>query len=298
MRDILFRNLLYVPAYQEKFIEKSLAVKPDAYIYDLEDSVPLPFKEKARSILKSYINDGRLKGNIFVRINSLEQNMLREDMEAVAYPGVMGFLLPKVDRAEDLAAFDEELTLMEENRNLPAGYFKVIPLIETTAAVMNVNQIAKSSGRVIALCFGAEDFVNDLLGTKDEDSEVLQFPRAAVVIAAKAAGILAIDTPYMAVHDEKGFLEEEMRVSRLGFDGVQLLSPRQIELANICFTPSEEEVQKSRKIIEAWETAAKDGTGVSMLDGKMIGPPMRKRAEKILKKWELIRANNVERDEG
>lgn len=297
MQGFFFRNLLYVPAYQENFIEKSLKVNPDAYIYDLEDSVPLPFKEKARTILKSYINSSRLKGNIFVRINSLEQNMLQEDLEAVAYPDIMGFLLPKVEQAEDLVTFDEKLTLIEEKRNLSAGYFKVIPLIETTAAIMNVNQIANGSVRVIAMCFGAEDFVNDLLGTKDEVSEVLQFPRAAMVIAAKAAGILAIDTPYMAVHDEKGFLEEEMRVSRLGFDGVQLLSPRQIELANICFTPSEEEVQKSRKIIDAWERAAKDGTGVSMLDGKMIGPPMRKRAEKILKKWEMIRTNNIGHDE-
>lgn len=298
MKDFLFRNLLYVPAYQERFIEKSLTVKPDAYIYDLEDSVPLPFKERARVILNSYIISSRLRGNIFIRINPLEQNMLQEDLEAVAYPSVTGFLLPKVNQVEDLAVFDRELTMMEEKRNLPAGYFKVMPLIETTAAVINVNQIANGSGRVIAMCFGAEDFVNDLLGTKDEDSEVLQFPRVAIAIAAKAAGILAIDTPYMAVHDEKGFLKEEMRASRLGFDGVQLLSPRQIELANICFTPSEEEVQKSRKIIEAWENAAKDGTGVSMLDGKMIGPPMRKRAEKILKKWELIRTTNVEHDEG
>ena len=262
MQGFFFRNLLYVPAYQENFIEKSLKVNPDAYIYDLEDSVPLPFKEKARTILKSYINSSRLKGNIFVRINSLEQNMLQEDLEAVAYPDIMGFLLPKVEQAEDLVTFDEKLTLIEEKRNLSAGYFKVIPLIETTAAIMNVNQIANGSVRVIAMCFGAEDFVNDLL-----------------------------------VHDEKGFLEEEMRVSRLGFDGVQLLSPRQIELANICFTPSEEEVQKSRKIIDAWERAAKDGTGVSMLDGKMIGPPMRKRAEKILKKWEMIRTNNIGHDE-
>lgn len=298
MRDFLFRNLLYVPAYQERFIEKSLTVKPDAYIYDLEDSVPLPFKERARTILKSYINSSRLRGNIFVRINPLEQNMLQEDLEAVAYLGVAGFLLPKVNQVEDLAAFDRELAIMEEKRNLPKGYFKVIPLIETPAAIINVNQIANGSVRVIAMCFGAEDFVNDLLGTKDEDSEVLQFPRAAIAIAAKAAGILAIDTPYTAVHDEKGFLKEEMRASHLGFDGVQLLSPRQIELANICFTPSEEEVQKSRKIIEAWENAAKDGTGVSMLDGKMIGPPMRKRAEKILKKWELIRTANEEHDEG
>lgn len=297
MQEFLFRNLLYVPAYQEKLIEKSLTVKPDAYIYDLEDSVPMPFKERARAILKRYINSNRLKGNIFVRINSLEQNMLMEDLEAAAYPGVTGFLLPKVDQAEDLAAFDGELALIEEKRNLPAGYFKVIPLIESTTAVMNINQIANGSGRVIALCFGAEDFVNDLLGTMEEDSEVLEFPRTVLAIAAKAAGILAIDTPYLAVHDEKGFLEEEKRVSRLGFDGIQILSPRQIELANICFTPSEEEVQKSRKIIEAWENAAKDGTGVSMLDGKMIGPPMRKWAEKILKKWKLIRANNEEHDE-
>lgn len=297
MQDFLFRNLLYVPAYQEKLIEKSLKVKPDAYIYDLEDSVPLPFKERARAILKSYINGNRLKGNIFVRINSLEQNMLKEDLEAAAYPGVKGFLLPKVDQAEDLAVFDRELALMEEKRNLPTGYFKVIPLIETTTAVMNVHQIAKGNGRVIALCLGAEDFVNDLLGTMEEDLEVLKYPRVVLAIAAKAAGILAIDTPYLAVHDEKGFLEEEKKVSHLGFDGIQILSPRQIELANICFTPSEEEVRKARKIIDAWDNAAKDGTGVSMLDGKMIGPPMRKWAEKILQKWELIRANNVGHEE-
>lgn len=297
MQEIFFRNLLYVPAYQENLIKKSLKANPDAYIYDLEDSVPLPFKQNARAILKSYIICSKLKGNIFVRINSLKQNMLQEDLEAAAYSDVMGFLIPKVDRAEDLAAFDKELDLVEEKRNLPKGHFKVIPLIETTAAIMNINQIANGSERVIAMCFGAEDYVNDLLGTMEEDSEVLQFPRSVLATAAKAAGILAIDTPYLAVHDENGFLDEEKRMSRQGFDGIQLLSPRQIKLANICFTPSEEEVQKSRRIIQAWENSAKDGTGVSMLDGKMIGPPMRKWAEKILKKWDVIKAADAKHNE-
>ncbi len=292
MRRILLRNMMYVPAYREKFIEKSLTAPADAIIYDLEDSVPSEFKPDARKILKQYIDSGAFKEKtVFVRLNPLESNMLSEDLKYVLHEDITGFMPSKIYTAADMDYYDKLITQLEAENDIETGHFLFTPLIETTSAVMDIYNICKQSKRTVAVCFGGEDFLNDLEGLHKEPPRSFDYPRASIAIAARAAGVQPIDTPYLAIQNEDGFIKEESISFEMGFSGVQILSPRQIPLANKCFTPDEEEVRRSEEIVEACRLSSLAGSGVAMYKDKMIGPPMRKRAEKVLEIMELIRNN-------
>lgn len=290
MGKILLRSMMYVPAYKEKFIDKSLESNADAFIYDLEDSVPDMFKPEARKILRSYIEKGAFKNKtVFIRLNPLESNMLSEDLKYVLHKDITGFMPSKIYTAADMDYYDKLITQLEAENDIPIGHFKFTPLIETTSAIMDIYNISKQTKRTIAVCFGGEDFLNDLEGLHKEPPRSLDYPRAAIAIAARAAGVQPIDTPYLAIHDEDGFIKEESISFEMGFSGVQILSPRQIPLAHKCFTPAEDEVKRSLEIVEAYKKSAAEGSGVAMYNGKMIGPPMRKRAEKVLEIMNLIK---------
>ena len=294
MKKILLRNMMYVPAYREKFIEKSLTAPADAIIYDLEDSVPDIYKPEARKILRTYIEKGVFKNrNVFIRLNPLESNMLSEDLKYVLHEDITGFMPSKIYTAADMDYYDKLITQLEAENNIPIGHFKLTPLIETTSAVMDIYNIAKQTKRTVAVCFGGEDFLNDLEGLHKEPPRSLDYPRAAIAIAARAAGVQPIDTPYLAIHNEEGFIKEENISFEMGFAGIQILSPRQIPLANQCFTPDTDEVERSKAIVEACKKSAQEGSGVAMYKDKMIGPPMRKRAEKVLETMELIREHEA-----
>ncbi len=289
MREYLLRNMLYVPAYQEKFIEKSLLSAADAVIYDLEDSVPEPYKDAARRTLKKYLDSGAFKDKVvFVRLNSLNSGMLSEDLEYVIHPDITGYMPSKVNTAADMEYYDRLFTGLETEKGIKEGHFKLVPLVETTMAILNLYGICNASGRTVAVCFGGEDFLNDLEGVHGNPPHALSYPRAAIAIAAHAAGVQPIDTPYLAIHDEQGFIQEELLSYEMGFSGVQILTPKQIPLANSCFTPNDEVVIRSKEIVEACKKASSEGSGVAMYQGKMIGPPMRKRAEKVLEIMELV----------
>lgn len=292
MEEMLLRNMMYVPSYREKFIEKSLTADTDAIIYDLEDSVPYQFKSDARKILRRYIDKGVFKDKkVFIRLNPIESNMLSEDFKYVLHKDITGFMLSKIYTAADMDYYDKLVTQLEAENNIEYGHFKFAPLIETTSAIMDIYNIAKQTDRTVAVCFGGEDFLNDLEGLHKEPPRSFDYPRAAIAIAARAAGIQPIDTPYLAIHDEEGFIKEENISFEMGFAGVQILSPRQIPLANKCFTPPQDEVERSKEIVLTYESAAKEGSGVAMYKDKMIGPPMYKRAKRVLEIMELIEKN-------
>lgn len=290
MGKYLLRSMLYVPAYNEKLVEKSLTANADAMIYDLEDSVPQIHKKVARENVEKLIHTGAIKNKqVFVRVNSLDSQQLIEDLKHVLYPDITGLVLPKINTAEDMEYFDNMITGLEKERGIKQGHFKFVPLIETAAAVLDTLSIAKATKRTIALGFGGEDFLNDIQGAHGNPPYAFDYPRATIVLAARAAGILPIDTPYLAIRDLEGFVKEKRLSYEMGFAGVQVVSPRQLEVAHQCFTPDEEEVKRSEGIMEAWNNAQEEGAAIAMYQDKMIGPPMRKRAEKILEVMERIR---------
>lgn len=289
MKKKYFRNMLYVPAYKENYITKALESKADALIIDLEDSVPSSFKAAARENVKEHIRKGDFKNkNVFVRLNSLQSGLVLEDLYYACDKDVRGFVVTKIDSEKDIIFYDTLLSQIEAQKKIEEGHFKMAPLIETTNAFVNIHTIAKSSLRIEALLFGGEDFLSDLGGNHDKTKYALNYPRMSLAVAAKSAGILAIDTPYLEVHNLEGFLKEEEKSLTMGYDGVQLLSPSQIEPSKKCFTPNSEELEKAKRIMSECEKAEKTGKSVAMLDGKMIGPPMKKRAKYIIDKMDSL----------
>ncbi|MEX1192551.1 MAG: CoA ester lyase [Brumimicrobium sp.] len=283
------RTMTFVPGYMTKFLDKAIEFKSDALILDLEDSVPLKDKQKARENISKYLKDRKYSQQIFIRVNPIDSGMLFDDLDAVLYDATDGIMFTKVIDEKDIIYFDKLLSQLENDKGFPQGKFKICPLIETGSAMIKSYDIAIASSRVNALVLGGEDYLTDLDGLHKEHGISLLVPRSLVVMAARTAKIDAIDTPFLDIKNTEGF-EKEVKLAReLGFSGTLIIHPTQIEIANRNFTPSEEEIDEAKKIIEAIELSKEKGLGVALLDGKLIGPPMEKRAQNIIAKIKRIK---------
>ncbi len=206
--------------------------------------------------------------------------------------GVDGFMYPKSEVGQDVYFIDKLLETIEYEKGFPVGKFKLIPLIETASAVLKAHDISNASDRVIGIAFGCEDFITDLEGIHDEDELSIFTPRATIAMAARAAGIIPIDTVHIKVHDLHD-LEKNLKIAKnLGFEGMLVLHPKELELVHRYFSPNESEVADAREMLRLDEEAKKIGKGVALMNGKFIGPPMVKTAEKIIKKHLLIEKKN------
>ncbi len=286
---LCLRTMIYVPGYQKKFLDKAAEFEADALILDIEDSVPYGFKADARKNISEYLDKEIYKQKVFIRLNCFESGLLLQDLEAVVKPSVYGFMPSMVKDENDIVFLDKQLTQYEADMDLEQGKFKLCPLIETGSGVLKVLDIAKASSRVIGVAFGSEDYLTDLDGLHKEHGTSILVARSMIVMAARSLGLEAIDTPYLDVHNIVGYKKALVLARELGFSGNLILHPTQLEVTNSIFTPSDEEVAEAERIIEAIEESKKEGKGVTLLDGKLIGPPMEKRAKNVLKKVRLIK---------
>lgn len=287
----LLRTILSVPGNREKMLEKSKELRADIVVLDLEDSVPQEEKARARSIVERWIP--KLTGNssrIYVRINPLDSGFAKEDLEAVIIQGIDGISQPKPSTAQDIHKIAEILTRLEKKRGLPEGRVKILPWIETALGLINAYEIASSSPRVNGVIFGANDLVLETGMTRSEEGNELLYPKTKVVIAARAAGVSAIDTPYNNFKDEPGLIKETMLARDLGFRGKFVIHPGQVDVVNRIFRPTEEEVAYARQVVTAFEDARQKGFASASLDGKMIDIPIAQRALVILLTHEAISA--------
>ena len=279
---------MFVPGYMTKFLEKATGFDADALILDLEDSVPEPFKQDARKYIREYLDDGRFKQEVYIRVNDLDSGLLSMDLNAVIHANINGIMFTKVHDERDIIYFDKLLRQMEQDRGFEIGKFKMLPLIETGSAVIRAHDIARASERVIGLAFGGEDYLTDLDGLHKEHGTSLLVPRSLIVMAARSAHIDAVDTPFLDIRNLAGFKKEVEQARELGFSGQLVLHPDQIAIANQIFSPSAGEIEEARRIMNAIQESSAKGLGVTLLDGKLVGPPMRKRAINVLIKADRI----------
>jgi citrate lyase subunit beta/citryl-CoA lyase len=278
------RSMLFVPAVKWAMIPKAAASEADAVCVDLEDSVPASEKQTSRTnVVRAFAEldfGGRAR---MMRMNGLDTPYAYRDLiDIVERVGdrLDLVMLPKAGSAGDVAFVDALLTQIEMNR----GFTRRIGLavqIETAAGFLNVREIAAASRRIEWLIFGQGDFAASMrmpsadIGTVDEHDELYSGHRwhavmQTIVAAARANGFGCLDGPYAAFHDKRGF-EHACRVARaLGFDGKQCIHPSQVASANAAFSPSAAEVERARRVVDAYEAAATTGRGAVQLDGKMI----------------------------
>jgi citrate lyase subunit beta/citryl-CoA lyase len=290
MNDFLMRSLMFVPAHSDKLMESAMKVDADVLLFDIEDSVqPVENKQKARDKVIQYVSEGKFNGRIlFPRINDRESGQLLKDVTQLTIPGITGFMYPKAKRGEDIYFFDKLLETIEYEKGIEKGTYKIIPLIETASAVMNVQDICIASKRIVAIAYGSEDFITDLEGIHDKEHISLFTPRALIAMAARAHCITPIDTVHVRVKDLED-LEKNLILSRtLGFEGMLVLNPMELPLVHQYFTPSEKEIMDSKEILRLDEEVRRNGNGVAILNGKFIGPPFVAKAKKILSKYSFI----------
>lgn len=289
----LMRSLMFVPAHNQKLLDSSVKRDADVLLLDIEDSVPITEKQQARDNIKEFVKREDLKGKlIFPRVNDRESGELLKDAHQLTIDGVHGFMYPKATKGEDIYFFGKLLETIEYEKGIPVGTFKIIPLIETTGAVMNIQEICKACTRVIAVAFGCEDYVTDLKGKHDTEGQSIFFARNAISNGARACGVIPIDTVHIKVHDLEDLERNLIIAKQLGFEGMLVLNPKELQLVNQYFSPSKEEVDWATEMVQLADEAVKEGKGVAVKDGKFIGPPMLKMAKNILEKQHKI--NNRE----
>ncbi len=289
--DFLTRSLLYLPAHKEHLIQNALKSGADMLALDLEDSCqPFENKQLGRDNIIKFLNEGLLDGQIvFPRVNDRESGELLKDVYQLSLLGITGFIYPKCINGQDIYFIGKLLETIEYEKHIPAGYFKLIPLIETTGAVANINDICESCPeRIIAVGFGAEDYMTDLGGRHNEGANSIFSARAIIANAAKAHDIVPLDIVHMKVHDLEDLERESNMAKDLGYEGKMLVHPKEIPICHKCFSPSDEQVKWAEEIVFLSEEAEKEGRGVAYMNNKFIGPPMLKMAKKILEKHHLI----------
>ena len=287
--NYLMRSLMFVPAHNQKLLDSSVRRDADVLLLDVEDSVPVFDKQVARDNIKTFVQREDLNGKlIFPRINDIESGELLKDLVQLTVDGVHGFMYPKSTKAEDIYFVGKLLETIEYEKHIPIGTFKIIPLVETTGAVVNIKEICSASPRVVAVAFGCEDYVTDLHGKHDDQGNSIFFARNMIVNAARFVGILPIDTVHIKVHDLED-LEKEVKLAKdLGFEGMLVLNPKELPIVHQYFSPSEDEVAWAKEMIELAEEAVREGKGVAVKDNKFIGPPMVRMARNIMFKHNLI----------
>ena len=287
----LMRSLMFVPAHNQKLLDSSLRRDADVLLLDIEDSVPPVDKQTARENILEFVKRPEAQGKvIFPRVNDRESGELLKDLYQLTVDGITGFMYPKSTKEEDVYFVGKLLETIEYEKGIPVGTFKLIPLIETAGAIVNIKEICTACNRVVAVAFGCEDYVTDLGGKHDSEGTSIFYARNAIVNAARAAGVFPIDTVHIKVHDLDD-LERNLVLSKnLGFEGMLVLNPKELPLVNKYYSPSDEEVAWAEEMVRLTAEAKAEGKGVAVKDNKFIGPPMLKMAEKILAKQKKIKS--------
>ncbi|MFH2115840.1 MAG: aldolase/citrate lyase family protein [Spirochaetota bacterium] len=279
----LRRSMLYVPGNAPAMLRDAHIYGPDSVMFDLEDAVSPREKDTARHLVFRAIRHFDYEGvERVVRVNGLDTPHGLEDVAAVVAAGVDAIRLPKTDCAQDIIQMSKAVEAAELRFRRTPGCTALIAAIETARGILNAREIATASPRLVAIALGAEDFVTDLHTTRSPEGVELLTARSLLVMAARAAGIMAIDTVFTGVDDEEGFLREVRLAKQLGFDGKSLIHPSQIALTHAVYTPLPAETAKARRVIAAAAEAEARGSGVVSLDGRMIDKPIVERARRVL----------------
>ena len=284
----LWRSMLFVPANVQKFVDSAPSRGADAYILDLEDSVPMTQKADARERVREAASAiSRSGADILVRINRPWRLLVR-DIEASIDENVTALMVPKTSDAGQIRAIAEILDELENEAGLPNGHTRLVAMIETTEAYFKAESIARAHPRIVAMNLGSEDFALSA-GMLPEEEGLFQ-PTLHVMFAARAAGILPLGFvgTIAEYRDTELFQARAEQAARLGFLGAACIHPLQVDILNRAFTPAPELVQRSRGIISAYDKAKSEGRGSIEFEGKMIDEPIIQRAEQTLARAIMI----------
>lgn len=277
------RSMLFLPGNNPNMLINAGYLGADAVIFDLEDAVSPAEKDAARILVRNTMRDMDLeKQEIIVRINAIDTEFFKADIDAILPEKPDIILLPKTGAPQDILAADEYITELEKKFGFEVGSTGIMALIETALGVENAYAIASCSKRVKALLLGAEDLTADLQCVRTKEGKEIEYSRGRVVVAARAAGIDVYDTPFTDVNDDEGVIADTTFAKGLGFSGKASISPRHIEVINDIFSPTQAEIDYAYEVVDAINLAKRQGKGAIALRGKMIDAPIVARAERTI----------------
>lgn len=278
-----FRSVLYIPGSKERALEKATGLATDAIIFDLEDAVAIDEKANARTLLaeKLCVLDYGARAKL-VRINALSTQWGADDLDVIATAKPEAILLPKVDSAAHIEALARLLDARPDTADT-----RIWAMIRSPLGVLNALEIAQAP-RMAGFVMGTNDLAKDMGCRFRADRLPLLSALQLPLMAAKAAGIMAVDGVYNAFKDDDGLRAECQQGRDMGFDGKTLIHPAQLDIANQVFAPSDAEIDLARRQIAAFDAATAKGEGVAVVDGKIVENLHIVSAQQILAKVKAI----------
>ncbi|MGA8873561.1 MAG: CoA ester lyase [Candidatus Acidiferrales bacterium] len=300
-KNTLLRSWMFVPGNRQRMIEKSLGVAVDAVMMDIEDGVAPDEKDAARQQIAACLDQvaARLKADPnlrtparFVRMNAVGHERMRDDLAHVLRPGLEGLVVPKVDTPEQVKTVEQILDRQEPEVGLGRGSVRLLVAIESPRGLFNAYGIACASPRVIGLIFGAEDFSRELSLPLMREGEArdLIYARSAIVTAAACAHVQSVDGVWPDLKDIEGLKKFAVQARRLGFSGMSLIHPGQVEIVNGAFTPAADEIDYAHRVLQAFDEARTRGEGAVAFGGQLLDLPIIDRARQTLALAESLRA--------
>lgn len=280
---ILHRSLLFVPGARADLLEKAARFPADVLCLDLEESVLPEEKGAARALAAEAAAKLAAAGRtVHVRVNSIRSGETRDDLAAVVRPGLAGVLLAKTESPQDVRQADVLLREQELAHDVKPGTVALVAAIESARALLRCEEISHASTRLVALMLGGEDFAFDMGVARTRDGQELEFARAVIATCARAAGLVALDTPWAEIGGIEGLVADAERAHSAGFAGKYLIHPDHIEPVHRVFTPNEEELDQARRVLAAWEAAQAKGQGAVQFEGRMLDRPVAERARRVV----------------
>lgn len=284
MKDRIRRTMIFLNAQRAALIKDAFVYQPDCVIFDLEDAVAEREKDSARIQLYHTLKELDYQGvERWVRINALDSDLYEEDIRAAVAGGAEGIRLPKTETAEDVQLVERLVEAAEEEFGREKGSTMLMAALESPLAIINAYEIAKSSERLMGIALSAGDYTRTMHAKRTVAGTELFGARSQMLIAARAAGVMAFDTVYTDVENMDGFRQEVQLIADMGFDGKSLISPKQISVTHEIFNPTPAEIQHAEHVIQAVKENEEKGIGVLTVDGKMVDIAWVEGAERTLK---------------
>ncbi|AFM39302.1 citrate lyase beta subunit [Desulfosporosinus acidiphilus SJ4] len=291
----IMRSILYIPGNNPKMVAKAPEFDADIITLDLEDSVPPAEKEAARKLVSENLKYAGSNGaQVFVRINNWETELTNDDLEAVVHEGLAGVTLAKTGCAADVQRLDWKLEELERRRGLEVGSVKISMLLETAKGIIHAAECCLASKRNVNAIFGAVDYCRDMRVKLTNESVEQQYARAHMAVACRAAGIVAIDAPFVDFKNIEAFEKNVAEGRQMGYEGRMIIHPGQIEPSNRMYSPDPADVEWARGVVKVFEEEgiAKGKASVSY-NNKMVDTPVYLNAKDILAAQAEIDAKNA-----
>ncbi len=282
------RSALYMPGSNERALEKAKSLSADLFIFDMEDAVSPDNKERARNLILNVLSNEKddYRGKkILTRINSMDTVWANMDLECLQNSGTDGILFPKVSEVSDMLLIQKRLVELN---------FKKTPEIwimaETPKCVLNLGKILDEFSNIGGIVVGTNDLAKELVLPKQIGRTGLLYALGSIILTAKAHNVITLDGVFNGISDEDGLCSEAKEGKNMGYDGKTLIHPNQIDITNTVFSPSEKEIDLANKIIEAYEKAKEEKSGVTTVDGVLVEELHVKQSLALISKMKMIQS--------